>query len=385
MAEDEPEGGNRPTAAQVQCGMAGLLDSVTHKTTILTVSVLAGAVAFGWTLATTKLTPEVVSEMSKADPTLRERMETLRRDVRESVAKGDVARAARLQEELVRLDPASVRARLKLVELLEEAGRTQEAQTELESTAEMQLGRAQRAGDSVVDWEQAASVLAAAGREADAHEAKERAAELHLRIAERDRRGDSWERAAALLHEMGDDARAKRAWFGAARQYERVGRNQQGRNPQVRRRLAALDSAYTYYMRAGTPQEAERVARATIDAFQELAETNDNAVWTPLYVGWAHKRLGRDEEARRIWQLGRQRADRMLDEGFTGFGWYNTACLRALAGDEDAAIQALERASRVPQVSTRHVLNDRDLESLRDHPRFREIAERFRGGGLRGQ
>jgi len=358
--------------------MAGVLDSVTHKATILVVSTLAGVAAFGWVLASYQLTPEDQSKIAKADPVLRERMDDLRQGVSEYQAKGDFAGAARLQEKLVALDPASVGDWQKLADLLAATGREQEANAALEEAAEIQFGRARRQGNSAVEWEAAAKRLSRVGRSEDARGAWEEAGKLYLGEAERRDDERAWRLAALAQEKAGNEATARRAWRRTAEAEEEL-----AGNPRLSPRDAeqALDKAYLAYDRIGDEEGARRVAERMIDDWQELAETSSEAVWTPYYVGWSHRRLGNEAEAQRIWRLGRENVERLVESGAIArrFGWYNAACVRALVGDVEAAIEALEIASRVPppDVDTAYVRDDVDLVSLHDHPRFDEIAAQF--------
>jgi mannose-6-phosphate isomerase-like protein (cupin superfamily) len=55
---------------------------------------------------------------------------------------------------------------------------------------------------------------------------------------------------------------------------------------------------------------------------------------------------------------------------------YNLACFRALAGDRDGAIAALERAAEMDSDSVRRWADgDSDLDSLRDDPRLARLLE----------
>jgi hypothetical protein len=54
---------------------------------------------------------------------------------------------------------------------------------------------------------------------------------------------------------------------------------------------------------------------------------------------------------------------------------YNLACFRALAGDPEGALDALERAAEMDPESVRTWgKNDSDLDSIRDDPRFKEAV-----------
>jgi hypothetical protein len=55
---------------------------------------------------------------------------------------------------------------------------------------------------------------------------------------------------------------------------------------------------------------------------------------------------------------------------------FNLACFRALAGDPEGALDALERASEMDAEAVRKwAANDSDLDSIRDDPRFTSLLE----------
>jgi adenylate cyclase len=58
------------------------------------------------------------------------------------------------------------------------------------------------------------------------------------------------------------------------------------------------------------------------------------------------------------------------------WGWeYNLACFEARFGDRDRAFDHLRRAAAAnPDEVRRYLPHDSDLDSLRDDPRFEELA-----------
>ncbi len=113
--------------------------------------------------------------------------------------------------------------------------------------------------------------------------------------------------------------------------------------------------------------QAERWADAAALYEQLVAVSpDDGAVWRAL--GAARLRLARHDDA--IAAFDRARA--------TGTApavcLYDTACAHALAGRRDAALAALRDAYAAGYANDDLVPHDHDLDSLRDDPRFREIA-----------
>lgn len=57
---------------------------------------------------------------------------------------------------------------------------------------------------------------------------------------------------------------------------------------------------------------------------------------------------------------------------------YNLACRRALAGQKDAAVEALRQAAELGFAYTATLLRDPDLDAIRDHPRFADVLAHVR-------
>jgi quercetin dioxygenase-like cupin family protein len=63
-------------------------------------------------------------------------------------------------------------------------------------------------------------------------------------------------------------------------------------------------------------------------------------------------------------------------------GWFNFACIEALAGEREAALDHLERAARLePDEVARLAREDPDFDSLRSEPRFLAVAGQADAGG----
>jgi TolB-like protein len=96
-----------------------------------------------------------------------------------------------------------------------------------------------------------------------------------------------------------------------------------------------------------------------------------------LRLGGAHLRLGHQEEATAELTVARENFERRVrlgaDDPFTR---YYAACVYALTGERELALDSLQRAAaeRRPFTVERAKIEP-DLESLRDEPRFRELVE----------
>jgi mannose-6-phosphate isomerase-like protein (cupin superfamily) len=123
------------------------------------------------------------------------------------------------------------------------------------------------------------------------------------------------------------------------------------------------------------PPEVERTAVAekagtiVMAIGGTIGEPFQGGNWDTFVVADAHRRAGRLEEGREV--LRKAREDRPDSWAMT----YNSACWEALAGNPDEALEHLRRAVEMNAAEVRPYLEeDSDLDSLRDDPRFKELA-----------
>jgi tetratricopeptide (TPR) repeat protein len=134
----------------------------------------------------------------------------------------------------------------------------------------------------------------------------------------------------------------------------------------------------TFEARAGTcvflddPKE-RRAARALEDGTTVLAvggargEAFRVSPWEFAFAGAPAIRSGRYDEAKALLREG-------LDLHPQNRGLlYDLACVEALAGERDAALEHLEEALTTERFRE-WAKNDSDLDSLRDDPRFKELV-----------
>jgi non-specific serine/threonine protein kinase len=91
-----------------------------------------------------------------------------------------------------------------------------------------------------------------------------------------------------------------------------------------------------------------------------------------MKLGAAYHRWGRPEEAARFFDRAMKAFDQRVAKGADDpYTRYYIACLLALRGDTDRALDMLERVHRtLPALTAARVRRDPDLESLKGHPRF---------------
>ena len=91
--------------------------------------------------------------------------------------------------------------------------------------------------------------------------------------------------------------------------------------------------------------------------------------WEDFFVAYAELRAGNAD-------LGREAMQAALDrEPGAWQGPYNAACFESLAGNPDAALDHLRRASELDAAEVRrHAADDGDLDAIRSDPRYAEIV-----------
>jgi quercetin dioxygenase-like cupin family protein len=93
------------------------------------------------------------------------------------------------------------------------------------------------------------------------------------------------------------------------------------------------------------------------------------SAWEDTFAGVGYARLGDLERSRETFRAA---TDRRPD---AWQGWFNWACIEATKGDRDRALELLERAAQAdPEAVREWAAKDRDFDSLRDDPRFQQLA-----------
>jgi tetratricopeptide (TPR) repeat protein len=125
---------------------------------------------------------------------------------------------------------------------------------------------------------------------------------------------------------------------------------------------------------AGRVEAVRQVSIETLSRIDRYLDINPRDP-RALYLGaLRHRELGNDEQ-------GKAWIERALalapDDPFT---LYNSACFYSLVGDSDGAIDLLERMVQTDQPSTSRdwIMNDPDLDSIRELPRFKALLARLR-------
>ena len=86
--------------------------------------------------------------------------------------------------------------------------------------------------------------------------------------------------------------------------------------------------------------------------------------WEDIFVVFGLYRTGKEAEAR-------EQMEKVLAENPDVWqGYYNAACFEALTGNDDDAIEQLERAIQLDTQALEYAKDDEDFDRLRDRPDF---------------
>jgi quercetin dioxygenase-like cupin family protein len=103
----------------------------------------------------------------------------------------------------------------------------------------------------------------------------------------------------------------------------------------------------------------------------KIGEAFVPSAWEDFFVAYAHLRAGNPDAGRPMMLEALER------EPDAWQGPFNAACFEALAGQTDAALEHLRRAVELDAAEVRrYAPGDRDLDSIRDDPRYAEVLGR---------
>jgi adenylate cyclase len=134
---------------------------------------------------------------------------------------------------------------------------------------------------------------------------------------------------------------------------------------------------YVYYLQ-GRYDDALREYERGLQfvASSDHALKDRTAIELTFKIGAAYHRQGKTADASRQFDRARKMFDSLLAKGADDpFTRYYIACMYALSGDRERALDSLERVSaKLPALTAARVRRDPDVDTLRSDPRFEAIA-----------
>ena len=115
---------------------------------------------------------------------------------------------------------------------------------------------------------------------------------------------------------------------------------------------------------------AERRESEAVLAFEKVLELDPNHALAHASLGSHYLKMGMDE-------LAQTHIKQALNANFEEENEYNRACLEAICGNTDRALELLQMALQTKQTYINWAKNDPDLDSLHDDHRFQTLLSAY--------
>ena len=125
-----------------------------------------------------------------------------------------------------------------------------------------------------------------------------------------------------------------------------------------------------YYYRLGLMYAAERREAEAVLAFEKVLELNPKHALAHASLGSHYRKLGMNE-------LAQTHIKQALNTNFEDENEYNRACLEAICGNTDRALELLQIALQTRQTYIKWAKTDPDLDSLHGDQRFKILLSAF--------
>jgi tetratricopeptide (TPR) repeat protein len=122
----------------------------------------------------------------------------------------------------------------------------------------------------------------------------------------------------------------------------------------------------TAYANLGDVYNANGYTEEALTAYKQAVDLNPKDSLSRGSLAGVYRRLGNNQEYEKHMRVAREL---IADESE-----YNQACLEAIAGNIERALNLLKIALDKHQVQLEWVRRDPDLDAIRDDPRFKELV-----------
>ena len=133
--------------------------------------------------------------------------------------------------------------------------------------------------------------------------------------------------------------------------------------------MSAISSDSTkapYYYHLGLVLAAEKMHEDAIKSFLKVIEIDPNYSLAHATLGGHYRKLGLED-------LAQYHIKKAMGKAFLDENEYNRACLEAICGNTDNAIDLLQVALSNKQTYVEWARRDPDLDFLRGDPRFQAL------------
>lgn len=178
---------------------------------------------------------------------------------------------------------------------------------------------------------------------------------------------DSEEKKLAKQIEI--NPRSATTWEALGTLYKTAGRYEEAIHA-FKHAISIEPREVSYYHNLGLVYAAQGNNQEAFGTFQKVLELNPNHSLTHASLGGYYKKMGLDE-------LAKKHIGKAMKHIYESENEYNRACLDAICGNNDQAIELLRAALENKQTYVDWVLNDPDLDTLRDDERYKQLIADF--------
>lgn len=137
-----------------------------------------------------------------------------------------------------------------------------------------------------------------------------------------------------------------------------------------RQAISLNSTKASYHHHLGLVYAAEGRHEDAIQAFQKVVELDPNYSLAHATLGGYYRKMGLEE-------LAQEHIGKAMKNIFDSENEYNRACLEAICGNVDQALDLLRVALMNKQTYVDWVLRDPDLDFIRQDPRFKQLISEF--------
>jgi tetratricopeptide (TPR) repeat protein len=172
-----------------------------------------------------------------------------------------------------------------------------------------------------------------------------------------------------LAKQIEINPRSATTWEALGTLYKTAGRYEEAIQA-FEQAISISPSEVSYFHNLGLVYAAQGNNQDAFNTFQKVLELDPNHSLTHASLGGYYKKMGLDE-------LAQKHIGKAMKQIYESENEYNRACLDAICGNIDQAIDLLRLALENKQTYVDWVLNDPDLDPLREDERFKQLIADF--------
>lgn len=172
-----------------------------------------------------------------------------------------------------------------------------------------------------------------------------------------------------LTKQIEINPRSSSTWESLGTLYKTAGRYKEAIQA-FKHAISISPAEVSYYHNLGLVYAAQGNNEEAFNTFQKVLELDPNHSLTHASLGGYYKKIGLDE-------LAQKHIGKAMKNIYESENEYNRACLDAICGNYDQALELLHVALENKQTYVDWVLNDPDLDTLRDDERFKQMISEF--------